>query len=369
MTANKKIPEVTETLTYKSIKQAPYALNQIIEHESELEEIANKIKILNPRKVYFAGSGSSFNAAEYGELLFHQFVEIPAVAKTSLDYVHYTENIGLHTVTVVISVSGSKGDATAIARKAKGMGSYVIGITNTPDSELVKISDNYFIIPSGTTESFINTTEYIAQLFAVAVLVKHLHLNDNAAGNKNENFRYFNSELGKLGDKINDSFNLESIVKELAESEKDRCAFVFSGKGPSKIIADQTALKLRETAWKIMHSESIPVDEIPHGRLFSLGNEKTLFIFMVSGRTAKEKVDRVTTLIDKMGASTVALSDENYSFSEQINLPKTHEYLFPILAQPLAYLWVCYMNKIRNLNIDEPKNVAMIDKFLKERDK
>ena len=90
---------------------------------------------------------------------------------------------------------------------------------------------------------------------------------------------------------------------------------------------------------------------------------------MVSGRTAKEKVDRVTALIDKMGADMAALSDENYNFKEQINLPKTHEYLFPILAQPLAYLWVCYMNKMRNLNIDEPENVAMIDKFLKEREK
>lgn len=362
MTTNKKIPEVTKTVTYKSIKQAPEALKEILEHESELEEIANKIKILKPRKVYFAGSGSSFNAAEYGELLFHRFVKIPAAAKTSLDYVHYTGGIGLDTVTIVISVSGSKGDATAITRKAKEGGSYVIGITNTHDSELVKISDNCFIIPSGTTESFINTTEYIVQLFAIAVLVKHLSYEND------ENFRYFNSELGKLVDKINDSFNLESRVKELAESEKKRNTFVFSGKGPSKIVADQTALKLRETAWTIMHSESIPVDEIPHGRLFSLGNEKTLFIFMVSGRTAKGKVERVTTLIDKMGANIVALSDENYNFREQINLPKTHEYLFPILAQPLAYLWVCYMNKIRNLNIDKPKNVAMIDKFLKERE-
>jgi len=48
MQKTKKIPEITETLTYKSIKQAPEALKQILDHESELREIANKIKILNP---------------------------------------------------------------------------------------------------------------------------------------------------------------------------------------------------------------------------------------------------------------------------------------------------------------------------------
>jgi len=359
---NNKIPEITKTLTYKSIKQAPDALKQILEHESELEEIANKIKILNPKKIYFAGSGSSFNVAEYGELLFHQFVKIPAAAKTSLDYVHYTEGIGLDTVTVVISVSGSKGDATAIARKAKENGSYVIAITNTLESELVKISDNYFIIPSGTTESFINTTEYIAQLFAIAVLVKHL------SGSDSENFRDFESEIYKLPGKIEDSFKHEPKIKKAAEREKDRDVFVFSGKGPSKIVADQTALKLRETAWKIKHSESIAIDEIPHGRLFALGDEKTLFILMLSHETTKDKVDRVSNLIHKMGAKIVALCDENYNFKEQLTVSKTHEYLFPILVQPISYLWVCYMNHIRNLNIDEPRNVAMIDKFLKEKE-
>ena len=86
MTTNRnKIPKVTKTLTYKSIKQAPDALKQILEHEHELEEIANKIKILNPQKIYFAGSGSSFNVAEYGTSLFHLLVKIPASAKTSLE--------------------------------------------------------------------------------------------------------------------------------------------------------------------------------------------------------------------------------------------------------------------------------------------
>ncbi|ODS37152.1 hypothetical protein BEH94_02655 [Candidatus Altiarchaeales archaeon WOR_SM1_SCG] len=360
---NNKIPKVTETQTYKSIKQAPYALKQILEHESELEEIANKIKILNPKKIYFAGSGSSFNVAEYGELLFHQFVKIPAAAKTSLDYVHYTEGIGLDTVTVVISVSGSKGDAMAIARKAKDNGSYVITITNTKESPIVKISDNYFIIPSGTTESFVNTTEYVAQLFAIAVLVTHLS-DDNS-----ETFKNFSSEIYKLPDKIVNSFESESKIKKSAEREKNRSVFVFSGKGPSRIVADQTALKLRETAWKIKHSESIAIDEIPHGRLFCLGDEKTLFILMLSHETTKEKVDRVSCLIHKMGAKIIALCDDNYDFKEQLTVPKTHEYLFPILVQPISYLWVCFMNEVRNLNIDEPRNVAMIDKFLKERDK
>jgi len=365
MTPTKKTPKTTETLTYNSIKSAPDALNQIINHEPELKEIADKIKIINPKKIYFAGSGSSFNVAEYGELLFHQFVKIPAAAKTSLDYVYYTEGIGLDTVTVVISVSGSKGDATAIARRAKDCGSYVIAITNTQDSELVEISDNYFVIPSGTTESFINTTEYIAQLFAIAVLVKHLA---DTCEIDTENFNEFNSEIYKLPDKINKSFNSEAAIKKIAEREKDRGIFVFSGKGPGRIVADQTALKLRETAWTIKHSESIPIDEIPHGRLFCLGDEKTLFILMLSGEIAREKVNRVTNLIDKMGAHIMAFCCDGYNFKEQITLPKTCEYLLPILIQPLAYLFVCYMNSVRNLNIDEPRNVAMIDNFLRMRE-
>jgi glucosamine--fructose-6-phosphate aminotransferase (isomerizing) len=359
---SKKLPEVTETLTYKSIKEVPNALKKILENEDKIIELAGKIKIIDPAKIYFTGSGSSFNAAEYGEALFQQFMKIPATAKTSLDYVYHTELIGLDTLTIIISVSG-KGEATDIARKAKDRGSYVIAITNAPlESELVRISDNYFLIPHEKTKGVVNTTEYVAQLFSVALLVKHLSDDDS------KNFGEFSSEIYGLPDKISESFDTEPGIREIAEKEKNREVFVFSGKGPSRIVANQTALKLRETAWTIKHAESIQIDEIPHGRLFCLGDEKTVFILMLSGDVAKNKVDAVSRLISKTGAHIIAICSDTYKFKEQVNLPKTHEYLFPILAQPIAYIWVCYMNRLRNLNIDEPRSIETIDSFLKERE-
>jgi glucosamine--fructose-6-phosphate aminotransferase (isomerizing) len=361
-TTTKKIPEVTETFTYRSIKDTPNNLKQILEMESRIEEIAGKIKNLNPKKIYFTGNGSSFHASEYAEFLFNNFVKIPTTAKTSLDYVYYTEGIEIGSVTFIISVSGSKGDATAIAKKACDKGSYVVAITNTPGSELVKMANESFVIPSGKAESFINTKGYMAQLFVIALLVKHLSNNDS------ENFNRFVSEIYALPDKMRESFKSEPKIKELIALEKDKNILVFSGKGPSKVVSDQTALKLRETAWTIKHSESIPIDEIPHGRLFCLGDEGTLFILMVSGETAKDKVEKVSSLIEKTGAHTISFCDTCYSFKHHVTLPKTHEYLFPILAQAVSYLWVCYMNDVRGLNIDEPRNVAMVDKFLQEKE-
>lgn len=359
---NKKLPEVTETLTYKSVKEAPGALKKILENENQIAELAGKIKILAPAKIYFTGSGSSFNAAEYGEALFQQFMKIPATAKTALDYVYHTELIDLDTLTIIISVSG-KGEAADIARKAKDRGSYVIAITNAPeDSELVRIADNCFLIPHEKTKGIVNTTEYVSQLFSVALLVKNLSDNDS------KNFEEFTSEIYGLPDKIIESFDSEPAIREIAEKEKNREVFVFSGKGPSRIVANQTSLKLRETAWTIKHSESIQIDEIPHGRLFCLGDEKTVFILMLSGDIAKNRVDAVAGLISKTGAHIIAVCSDTYAFDEQINLPKTHEYLFPVLAQPIAYVWICYMNRLRNLNIDEPKSIETIDSFLKERE-
>ena len=358
----KKIPQVNETLTYKSIKEAPDTLRKIIEQENKIKEIAEKIKIIAPTKIYFTGSGSSFNSAEYGESLFHQFMKIPSAAKTSLDYVYHTELIGLDIVTIVVSVLG-KGEATAIARRAKDRGSYVVAITNAPeDSDLVRISDTHFIIPSEKTKLHTHTTEYVSQLFSIAILVKNL------SNDESENFSDFCSEIYKLPDKILESFNAEPQIREISEKEKNREVFVFSGKGPSKIVANQTSLKLRETTWTIKHSESISIDEIPHGRLFCLGDEKTVFILMLSGDTAKNIVESIGRLIYKTGAHIIAICSDCYKFKEQISLPKTHEYLFPILSQPIAYLWICYMNFLRNLNIDDLRSVETIDLFLEERE-
>jgi glucosamine--fructose-6-phosphate aminotransferase (isomerizing) len=352
----KEIYKVRETLTYHSIKKAPAVLNKIIDEEDKIKEIAKKIKKLNPEEIYLAGSGSSFNVAEYGQILFQKFTKIPTFARTSLDYVCYTETRP-KILTIVISVSGSKGDATAIAKEAKKNGSFIFAITNVPGSPLEKLSDISYIVPSGKTKSFINTTEYVAQLFALALLIKNFSKTSSD----------FNSEIYKIPSKIRTSFNSESKIKKLALQEKKRKIFIFSGKGPSKIVADQTALKLRETAWKIKHSESILIDEIPHGRLFSLGDKRTLFVFMFSGKTAKKKVLVRSELIENTGASISGFCSKDYNFKNQFTLPSTNEYLFSILAQPLSYIFVAYMNAVKNLNIDEPRNVRMISKFLKKK--
>jgi len=49
----KKIPQVNETLTYKSIKEAPDTLRKIIEQENKIKEIAEKIKIIAPTNLFY----------------------------------------------------------------------------------------------------------------------------------------------------------------------------------------------------------------------------------------------------------------------------------------------------------------------------
>jgi len=347
------LKNIKNTYTYGSIKEAPEVLAKVLEEKNKIREIADKIKKINPKYIFFAGSGSSFDVSKYGEILFNNFIDVPVAAKTSLDYTNYTPGATKKTVTVVISVSGSKGDATAIAKKAKQNGSFVFSIVNTPNSPLEKLSDVSYFVNSGKSKSFINTTAYVAQLFVVALFADFL---------SNRKI----TSLESLPKKIKETFGLENKIKQIAQNDKQRKVFVFTGKGPSKVIADQTAIKLRETAWDIKHSESIPIDEIPHGRLFSLGDKETLFIPMIAGQKGKKKAEDIVDLLEGTGAKVLSFASPEYKLKNQITLPKMNEFLFPILAQPIAYIFVFYMNIFKGFNIDEPRNVKRIDTFLRK---
>ena len=64
---------------------------------------------------------------------------------------------------ILISVSGTKGDALRIFNKARAVGSKLWVITCNPRVE----AEHVYVVPTGVKKSFINTHSYIGQLAAL----------------------------------------------------------------------------------------------------------------------------------------------------------------------------------------------------------
>lgn len=313
-----------KSLMLQSIEETSKALKDTLEKTKEMEKIAERIR---DNKIFFAGSGSSLHVAAYGKMCFDK-IRVHSEAKNYLDFIFHNPMLDSNSAAIVISVSGRK-DAPKIAKHAKSVDSQVIGIINTEGSPITEFCDDCFFVPSGVSDSFINTKEYISQLYSMLILSYTI------SGKNLEDI----SEIPTLTQKTLDE-NRERI-KGLVEKYKDKKHFVFLSSGPSMVLAEQSALKLREVCWKIKHSEALSVDELPHGRLFSLGDEETVFI-----------------VIDD------ELPEYLKNVKSDVEFFKTDNKLFaPIIYQPVFYLFTELMSREHGIDPDNPRDVEKIVKI------
>ena len=309
---------------FESIMKTPEKLEKVLEKENELKRIAEKIK---GGTIFFAGSGSAYNAACYGKRCFERIGLLTEV-KTYLDFVN-SPLVRPGTVTIVISVSGAK-DAPRIAKYAKSRGSYVVAITNTENSPLLQHCDDYFIVPSGVGDSFINTKEHVCQLFSLLIL-SYLISGKNIA------------ELSKVPE-----FAKQVIEKNkeridgMIEKYKNMEHFVFLSKGANMILAEQSTMKLREVCWRLKHVEALSVDELPHGRLFSLGDSETIFFLLTD--SVPEYFENIKTNV------------EHFKIEDDLLPPITHQQIFYLFTESLC--------KHYSIDPDNPRNVEIVKKIL-----
>jgi fructoselysine-6-P-deglycase FrlB-like protein len=101
-------------------------------------------------------------------------------------------------------------------------------------------------------------------------------------------------------------------------------------------------MKLREVCWKLKHVEALSVDELPHGRLFSLGDKETIFFLL--NDSIPEYFEKIKTNIE--------------FFKIEENL------LSPITCQQIFYLFTELMCKHFGIDPDNPRNVEIIKKIL-----
>jgi glucosamine 6-phosphate synthetase-like amidotransferase/phosphosugar isomerase protein len=310
----------------KNIFEVPELLKQI---ESDKEKIRKSFSMISDAKrIILAGSGSSYHAAQYGMRLledngFH------AVAKTSADF--ETMKLRDGDAVIAISVSGTKGDFTRIVEKAKKAGARLWIITSNSRID----HDNAYIVPTGIKSSFINTHAYIGQLAALYFIFNDDPLDDDAI----------------------DALSHEERIKDIAKKIYQGQNFVFLSCGYGMIAAEQSALKLREVATHIKHSEALSYDELPHGRLFCLGDNGTVFITLEYNTDHIHRLNLIKDVLGDLGCETI-------DFGVKLEKSKA-----PIILQIMTYLLTEDVTQLHGLNPDEPENVDFIKNLLYEKTK
>lgn len=310
------------------------------------------------KRVLFIGCGSAYNAGLTGKYFMEKVAKIPASVEISSEYKYKNNPTEDGTLVVALSQSGETADTLAALKEAQDSGLDTIAITNTVMSSIARQVDEGIYQRVGPEVSVASTKAFTSQLtlgLMLSILI----------GRKNT--------LSVLESKRMISYlrRLPSLIDETLSLCKQQChklgvhysmikEMTFLGRQYMYPIALEAALKVRELSY--INTIGYASGEMKHGPLASIGNLSRC-VFLAPQECLKDKNITSMRELKSRGADITLIKQKHQKFPDDcydtaVNISKAPEYLLPILATIPMQLLGLNMAQSRNLNVDQPRNLA-----------
>jgi glucosamine--fructose-6-phosphate aminotransferase (isomerizing) len=243
------------------------------------------------------------------------------------------------TILLTISQSGQSPDILSLQADAKRSGVLSIAITNQERSPLALGADLCLPLHAGLEMSPAATKSFISSVTAAASLIA------TCSGDK-----AMLSALNRLPDALERAATISwhAACDTLLEAS----SLYVIGRGPSLAIAQEAALKLKETSG--LHAEGFSAAEVMHGPLEMVGRHFPVFAFCPPD-AAEAMTLAAINRIRAAGATTIVASRTD---AGDVSLPyatTAHPLLDPISMVQSFYPLANDLARARGRNPDEPR--------------
>lgn len=329
------------------IREQPAVLARLLtEQAAGIGEIGEALRRRKPSLVVFVARGTSHNAAIYGQYLVETLLRLPtATAMPSVTTLYDRTPDWSAGVVIGISQSGRSVDVAEVVAAARRQGALTVAITNDPVSPLAQHSGHVLPLVAGPEQAVAATKTFTASLAALAALV---------AGWAQH--RDLGRALARLPDAVAAVVDRENTVKALARRHAKRDPWIVTTRGYMLGVADEAALKLKETAYAF--AESLSAAELLHGPIAALDRTRTVLLLLPPGRTRAGLIEvRVALRQRSVPTLTFAFGDDPGDLAVDARLPET---LTPVAAAPAAHLFAYHVAVARGLNPDAPRGLRKV---------
>jgi glucosamine--fructose-6-phosphate aminotransferase (isomerizing) len=324
----------------REIEEIPEAVARLLDgSKAALTEAGHDIAKRDPRFVVTVARGSSDHAASFLKYAVELTAGL-AVASVGPSVASiYRAPLKLNgSACVAISQSGKSPDIVSMAEAARKAGSLTIALTNTPGSPLGKACEHTIDILAGVEKSVAATKTFVNSAVAAVALMAHC-TNDQA----------LLAALAELPEHFRKAVDCDWMG--LAGALEDANSLFILGRGPSFAIANEAALKFKETC--SMHAESYSAAEVIHGPMALV--RPGFPVLALAARDASEaSVVQVGDQLADKGASVFMTSDKA---GKAVRLPFAatgHPLTDPLALIVSFYGFVEAFARHRGLNPDVP---------------
>ena len=310
-----------------------------------LSELRARLAQRDIRMVTTAARGSSDHAASVFKYLVELGTGLPVASIGPSVASVYGRPLRLEgALHVTVSQSGASPDITALQAAAKAGGALTLAVVNVADSPVARAADIVIDIGAGPERSVAATKSFIASVAALAGVAVAAGAGDALAAG-----------LTRLPDALAATAGIHApaVVDLLTHAG----SLYVAGRGPGYGIAQEAALKAKETA--ALHAEAFSLAELMHGpaRLVGAGFPVVAF---VPDDAAFDGNAAALLQLAAMGAPTVAVSSRPLP-GVAVRVPDTGcGLLDPVVGLLVWYRLIEAASRARGHDPDRPVNLHKV---------
>ena len=309
--------------------------------------------------VHIVACGTSFHAGIVARYFIEQICRISCRVEIASEYRYRNPVVPKNALLVTISQSGETADTLAAIRLGKQLGYLAtLAICNVPESSLVREADLVMLTRAGPEIGVASTKAFTTQLTALGMLVIALARHNGADA---ERERGLVNRLVELPGMIDQTLELDDVIKKLALRFAEKQHALFLGRGALHAVALEGALKLKEISY--IHAEAYAAGELKHGPL-ALVDADMPVITIAPNNDLLEKLKSNLMEVRARGGELYVFADPDSGFqpSDGVNvilMPRHVSYfqapvVYTIPLQLLAY----HVAILRGTDVDQPRNLA-----------
>ena len=257
----------------------------------------------------------------------------------------------------MLSQSGETADTLAAMKEASAKGAKVMGITNGIGSSIARQSDGGVYIYAGAEIGVASTKAFTSQvtvLFLLSLLLGRMRGISPVNGLK------YIEALRKLPEQIDEILKLNDKIRTIATKIMDSSNALYLGRDLHYPVALEGALKLKEISY--IHAEGYPAAEMKHGPIALIDENMPVIAIAPKDVLYDKIISNLQEVVARKGRLFTIITERDEqieSMSEEFLLiPKTVSELQPILTVIPLQLLAYHVADLRNLDVDQPRNLA-----------
>src|SRR5471032_930444 len=327
----------------------PTVVQRMLDDDRAIVALGEQLAAVLPELIISVARGSSDHAAAYFGYAMMRQVGIPWLSiPLSLVSLQQPPLRLKHCWVAALSQSGKSPDLIASVNYLKQLGARVAAFVNTAESPLAAASDAEVLLPAGLEQSVAATKSYVAMLMAGVQTVAALSAR---LGQGNGLGVALQDLPGALARAVDEDWSLALEVLHPVDK------MVVIGRGPALPIAQEAALKLKETSG--IQAEAFSSAEVRHGPMELIGEDYPLLVFAPRGPEQAGLIQLARDMRAR-GARVLLAAPADVPEATLPLVETAHFALDPIAAILSFYVMADALAAARGRNPDAPRHLAKV---------